>query len=251
VRRVRIHTAQPLSVDAVISLEAAPAAHVARVLRLRPGDRLWLFNGDGHDCLAVIETLDRRRVSLRVLERRRVDNEPPLAVTLVQGVCKGERMDWVMQKAVELGVTRVVPVLSEHGVVRLSGERRERRRQHWRAVMIAACEQSGRAVVPELAPVCDFAAWLQGVGAATGETRVLLHPEGGGALAQLPPPRGGVCLAVGPEGGWSASECSRLQACGFSPVHLGPRVLRTETAALAALAAVQTLWGDWGAVPVG
>ncbi len=245
-RRVRIHTDQLLAIDAVITLEAGPAAHVARVLRLRPGNELCLFNGDGHDYPARIESVERRRVRLRVLDCLAVDNESPLAVTLIQAVSKGERMDWVMQKAVELGVARVVPVLSEHGVVRLSDERRERRWRHWRGVMVAACEQSGRAVVPELAPVSDFSAWLAAEGRASeGALRLFLHPDGGEALPCLPVPEHGVWLAVGPEGGWSAAEVSRLEAHGFLPVCLGPRVLRTETAALAALAVVQALWGDW------
>ena len=246
VRRVRIYTEQTLSPDITLSLEPTAATHVARVLRLRVGDTLWLFNGDGHDYRARIETVERREVRVRVRERVAVTTEPRRPLTLVQGVSKGERMDWVMQKAVELGVTQLVPVLSEYGVVRLEGERRQRRWRHWRGVVIAACEQSGRAVLPSLAPVSELSDWLSHVEEGPHELRLVLHPGAQTPLPAVDAPAGGVCLAVGPEGGWSEAELEALEVRGFRRVSLGPRVLRTETAALAALAAVQTLWGDWG-----
>jgi len=244
VRRVRVFTDQPLSPGHTVSLEAGPAQHVARVLRLAPGDPLTLFNGDGCDYPAVLESVARRSVSARVIGREAVDNESPLAVHLVQGISRGERMDWVVQKAVELGVGRLSPVLMERTVVRLDAERRRRRLEHWRGVMVAACEQCGRARLPRLEAPQPLPAWLANEGAGAGELRLFLDPEGAMGWGDVPGRPASVCLVVGPEGGLSEEERARLREAGFRGVRMGPRILRTETAAVAALTAVQMRWGD-------
>ncbi len=246
-RRVRVFTDQPLSPGHTVSLEAGPAQHVARVLRLAPGDPLILFNGDGCDYPAVLESVARRSVSARVTGREVVDNESPLAVHLVQGISRGERMDWVVQKAVELGVGRLSPVLTERSVVRLDADRRRRRLEHWRGVVVAACEQCGRACLPHLDFPQPLMVWLAEGAAETGGAEVLrlfLDPEGAKGLGDFSVPPTSVCLVVGPEGGFSAEERSRLQKAGFEGVRMGPRILRTETAAVVALATVQMRWGD-------
>lgn len=247
-RRVRVFTDQPLSPQRTVSLEAGPAQHVTRVLRLTAGAPLVLFNGDGHDYPAVLESAARKSVTVRVIGREPVDNESPLSIHLVQGVSRGERMDWVVQKAVELGVRRLTPVLTVRTVVRLDEARRRRRHEHWRGVMVAACEQCGRARLPRLDVPEPFSTWLSGASAeATGEAevrRLFLDPEGAAGLASWAGPLDSVCLVVGPEGGFSGEERARLREAGFEGVRMGPRILRTETAAVAALAALQARWGD-------
>jgi len=183
-------------------------------------------------------------VTLLPETQRVVSRESPLAVTLVQAVSSGERMDYTIQKAVELGVAAVQPLLTERSIVRLDGERRARRVAHWQAVAVAACEQCGRNVVPPVLPVVPLPDWLAGQTVASG-VRLLLSPAGRSRLADLERPAAPLHLLAGPEGGWSAGEEALAVDAGFVAVRLGPRVLRTETAALAALAAMQVLWGDF------
>ncbi len=239
-RRPRLYTEQPLSPDDLIQLEPGPAAHLTRVLRRRVGDALVLFNGDGYDYPARLEAVERRAVRVRVLAREAVAAESPLEVHLLQGVSRGERMDWAIQKAVELGVQRITPVRCERTVVRLDARRWERRWQHWRGVMVAACEQCGRARLPVLTPVQDLAEALATPSSALG---LMLDPRGARAWEELDP-KAGVRLLIGPEGGLSEAERARARQAGFVAVALGPRTLRTETAAVAALAVLQARWGD-------
>lgn len=220
------------------------AHHVAHVLRLVPGDPVALFDGRGtvHD--AVITSCARGAVSVRVRGSRSENRESPLQVTLAQAVSSGERMDYTIQKAVELGVNAVQPLLSERCVVRLSGERAAKRVLHWQGVVTAACEQSGRNQVPEVRPLLSLRDWLQQPAAADG-LRLLLAPGAATGLRELPRPVGVVTVLAGPEGGLTAVEADDAGRTGFLPLRLGPRVLRTETAAVALLAAMQTLWGDF------
>ncbi|MBL6751525.1 MAG: 16S rRNA (uracil(1498)-N(3))-methyltransferase, partial [Nevskia sp.] len=210
--------------------------------RMRPGELLVLFNGTGGEYEAVIESVDRRVVLVRVESFREVERESPLNVTLAQCVSKGERMDYAVQKAVELGVQRIVPLLSSRGVVRLDAERWERKLAHWRGVVAAACEQSGRTRVPHVDAVQKLEAWLP---SAPAGTRLLLAPEGAASLRHVRAPSAPTLL-VGPEGGLAEEEIEHARRYDFQPVGLGPRVLRTETAGVAALAAMQALWGDLG-----
>lgn len=240
----RIYFPETIPDHGVCRLSAIKAHHVAHVLRLAPGDPVVLFDGHGtvHD--AVISSCERGAVSVRVSASRSENRESPLQVTLAQAVSSGERMDYTIQKAVELGANAVQPLLSERCVVRLSGERAAKRLLHWQGVVAAACEQCGRNHVPEVRPLLPLRDWLE-QSAHANELRLLLAPGAAMGLRELPRPAGVVTVLAGPEGGLTAGEADDAVRAGFLPLRLGPRVLRTETAAVALLAAVQTLWGDF------
>jgi 16S rRNA (uracil1498-N3)-methyltransferase len=217
------------------------AARHAAALRLRKGDAVVLFNGDGHESAATLTGLGKRGAACLVRNRAAVDRESPLEVHLAQGVCAGDRMDLVLQKATELGVASIQPVVTARSIVRLSSERQGRRGTHWQNIVIAACEQCGRNRVPEVAPSVAFGAFL--ARPARDGTRVLLLPEGETTIRALGP-RAPVTVLIGPEGGLAPEERTLALAAGFRAVRFGPRILRTETAPLAALAALQALYGD-------
>lgn len=243
-RVTRIHFDRPLSAGAIVSLSESAAAHVSRVLRLGPGDELTLFDGHGGEYPATI--VDARGIVVRVQagECRTVERESPLSLTLVQGISRGERMDWVVQKATELGVAELVPVLTERSVVKLNGSQAERKRDHWLGIAIGACEQCGRNRVPRIHAPVDFGSWL--APASDAGLRILLDASGSNALNGLQRHQQ-VTLLIGPEGGLSNGERDAALAAGFQALRLGPRTLRTETAAVAALTALQLLAGDLGA----
>ena len=242
----RIYFPGEIPVHGECALDPDQAHHVARVLRLEAGAAVIVFDGCGFERDAVIARVAKSGVALKVGAPRAVDRESPLAVTLAQGMSSGERMDYTVQKAVELGAAVIRPLATSRSVVRLDAERAQKRVAHWQAVVIAACEQSGRNSVPQVLPVMNFNDWLaQEAGQTTATLRVLLAPSAPITLRDLPRPSTGVTLLAGPEGGLSPQEQHDAQASGFTPVRLGPRVLRTETAALAALSAMQTLWGDF------
>ncbi len=236
----RLHCEATLSPGATVELSERTARHVA-ALRLRVGDAVILFGGDGHESAAVITGTGKRGVVATVRERRAVDRESPLEVRLAQGVCAGDRMDLVLQKATELGVAAIQPIVTARSVVRLSSERQERREAHWQNVVIAACEQCGRNRVPRVAPSLGFGAFF--AAPAEAGTRVLLAPDGETTVRSLAP-RAPVTVLIGPEGGLATEERAIAVAAGFVTVRFGPRVLRTETAPLAALAALQAIYGD-------
>ena len=219
------------------------AAHLVRVLRLREGDECVLFNGDGNDYRARIASAGKREVVVQVLSSDVVGNESPLRITLVQGIARGEKMDLILQKATELGVVGFVPVLAERTEVKLDAERTGKRMAHWRSVIVSACEQSGRARVPGLTqPVALGQVATQ---VADDAVKLTLDPVGDSTLAALAMPAGdSVAIAIGPEGGWSPRDREILRTAGFSGLKLGPRILRTETAGLAAIAALQSRFGD-------
>ena len=241
-RVARFYTEAALRAGGVSLLPEDAAHHAVHVLRLRPGEEVVLFNGRGGEYAGRIAAVDRLRVSVDLLEHRRLERESPLAVTLVQGVSAGEKMDFTVQKATELGVAALQPVLAARSTGRISGERAALKRAHWQRVAVAACEQCGRNRIPEVLPVVPRAQ-LCAAAPAPG-TRLLLSPLAtlGLRAAKL---EGAVALAAGPEAGFTAEEEALLAATGFLPVRLGPRVLRTETAALAALAALNALAGDF------
>lgn len=231
---------------AEIPLPEAAGHHALRVLRLKPGDAAVVFNGDGGEYSGRISRAGRQGVSVTALEQRDAGRESPLQVRLVQGLCGADKMDWLLEKATELGVAAVQPVAASRSVVKLSGERAEKRLAHWQGVVISACEQCGRNRLPQLTPLLPFAAWLEAEPrAATDELGLLLAPQARQGLSALPRPGGRVTLLVGPEGGFSDEEQALAVRSGFLPVRLGARILRTETVALAALAAMQALWGDY------
>ena len=231
-----------LSPDTLITLPDASAHHAARVLRLSVGAAVILFNGQGGEWAGNIHHIGKRAVEVRVAAWRDMERETPLRVTLAQGISSGERMDYTLQKAVELGVHAIQPVACARSVVKLSGERADKRRIHWQNLVIAACEQCGRNRVPEVADIASLPVWL--AQPATAPLKLMFAPDAQHTLHTLPRPDGDVTMLAGPEGGFSADEYGAALAAGFIPIRLGPRVLRTETAALAALAAMQTLWGD-------
>jgi 16S rRNA (uracil1498-N3)-methyltransferase len=227
-------------------LPRSQARHALRVLRLKAGAEITLFNGDGAEYAAVIERAAEDGLVVIVRDIRAADRESPLAVTLAQAVSSGERMDFTLQKAVELGVSSIQPLATSRSIVHLDADRAARRVAHWQSVVISACEQCGRNRVPTVEPVRGFDSWVRGLGrSSAGERRLLLSPRAPARLRDLERPAAGVVLLVGPEGGLAPEEDSDARTAEFSAVRLGPRVLRTETAALAALAALQTLWGDF------
>lgn len=242
-RLIRIHTPEPLQPGATARLGGQAAAHVARVLRLRAGGAVTLFNGDGWDYPGTIAAIGAARVEVALQDRVAAAPEPPLALTLVQGISRGERMDFVMQKGTELGVARFVPVLATRGVVRLDARQAVRRMAHWQSVVIAACEQCGRARVPQVDTPQALQDWLARP-AEAGARRVLLAPHASLPLAALAPGPAAIDLLIGPEGGLEEPEYEAAVAAGYESRSLGPRTLRTETAALAAIVALQIALGD-------
>ncbi|TXH70305.1 MAG: 16S rRNA (uracil(1498)-N(3))-methyltransferase [Lysobacteraceae bacterium] len=242
-RLTRIFVDIPLQVGARIALPEAAAAHLVRVLRLREGESCVLFNGDGHDHDARLLAANKRGVEAEVTGTRAIGNESPLRIVLLQGVARGEKMDLILQKATELGVTAIAPVFAERTEVRLDGERLGKRIAHWRSVMISACEQSGRARIPELLPARDLSQTAPAF--AADALKLILDPAGEDRFDTLAAPGAeGVAIAIGPEGGWSEKDRACLREAGFTGLRLGPRVLRTETAGLAAIAAMQARFGD-------
>ncbi|CAI8789531.1 Ribosomal RNA small subunit methyltransferase E [Methylococcus capsulatus] len=236
----RLYLPVPLASGADVVLDGERAHYLRTVLRLKRGFDLTVFNGEGGEFAARIGVCHREAVSLTVGEHRPDDRESRLDVRLGLGISRGERMDLAIQKAVELGVGAITPLFTERCVVQLDGERKAQRLEHWRRVVWAACEQSGRNRVPEVLEPRSLEAWLP---EAAG-LRICLDPHAVHSLRELAPPVGSVTLLSGPEGGFSDAERAMAVAAAFVPIRLGPRVLRTETAALAALAAIQTLWGD-------
>lgn len=213
---------------------------------MRTGGDLVLFNGQGGEYAARIASVERSRVSVDVLAWNPVERESPINVTLVQALQSGEKMDMTVQKAVELGVSRIVPVMSKRSVVRLDGARAEKRVEHWRGVAVAACEQCGRNRLPEVVPLGGLDAWLSAA-PNDGALRLMLAPGAGLTLDRIEPPAPGsrIELLIGAEGGLSPDELEKATRAGYVSVCLGPRILRTETAGLAALAVLQALWGDF------
>ena len=212
-------------------------------MRLGNDDDIVLFNGDGNDYAARLSSVGKRSAVAEVLSCTPVASESPLPITLAQGVARGEKMDLILQKATELGVHRIVPVITERTEVKLDGERLEKKLQHWRGVLAAACEQSGRAVLPSLDAPLALDRFAANAGAGR---RLILDPHGAASLATLAlAPGDAVTLLIGPEGGLSARDLAALDIAGFERIRLGPRVLRTETAGLAAIAALNALYGDW------
>ena len=236
----RIHTAQALRASARIELEPDRAHYVARVLRMRPGDRLVVFDGSGGQYPATIEALGRQAATIATGDFDPVECESNLALHLGIAVSRGERMDWVVQKATELGVQSITPLLSERTEVRLSGEREDKKLRHWRQVATSACEQCGRNRLPQVERLQSLPEWWEGVAA---DLRLVLDPAAASGARYMAAPAS-IALLVGPEGGFSSAEIAAAEAAGFQSLQLGPRILRTETAPLAAIAVLQARWGD-------
>jgi 16S rRNA (uracil1498-N3)-methyltransferase len=239
----RLFVSDPLSNDAELILQGEQARYLGRVLRSRVGDIISVFNGDAGEWSANIENISKSTVTLRIGQHRETTTESPLKIHLVQGISRGERMDFVIQKATELGVKRITPVLTNHGMVKLDEQRAEKRRLHWQQVATSACEQSGRTRPPLVDSPIDLNKWFGNKGPADS-TELFLKPGAKTAFASVDKPTQKVCLLIGPEGGLSERECEDAVVAGFTAVSLGPRILRTETAAMAAITLAQSSWGD-------
>lgn len=240
----RFLVSAPLSSGTDFDLPEQPSRHVA-VLRLREGDPVTLFCGDGAEFAAVLTLIARKLVRVRVGARLDMSRESPLLITLAQCISSGDRMDLTLQKATELGVHAIVPLNSERSIVKLRDDRAGRKHAHWQHVVAAACEQCGRNTVPEVRAPTDIQSWLSSIGESSpdGPLRLLLAPDARTSLRNYER-QSDVTLLIGPEGGLASAEVASAMRHSFQPIHLGPRVLRTETAPIAAIAALQVLWGD-------
>ena len=237
----RLYLNAQLNAGLSVSLDEPQSHYLNKVLRMEAGRELQVFNGDGKEYRATITKVDKRAVEIAVLSGAEINRESPLHTHLAIGISRGERMDWVLQKATELGVTKITPLFTERTEVRLQGERLEKKIQHWQQITLSACEQCQRNVPPQLLPAQDISSFLPQDNSAL---KLVLHHRSEQTLRQLPPPSS-VTLLVGPEGGLSEREIeSAVRQFDYTPLTLGPRVLRTETAPVAALVAVQMLWGD-------
>ena len=242
-RQTRLYLDGEYDSGSELEIDAERTHYLSRVLRLRVGDTIVIFNGTGAQFSASIIALQRSGATLAVHDSIAAATESGFKLHLAQGISRGERMDFVVQKATELGVKRITPLLTEHGVVKLSAERAEKRRRHWRQVATSACEQSGRVRLPLVDAPVRFDTWLADKTPQT-DIDILLKPGASEALAAIDVPATKVCILIGPEGGFSDAEYGLAELAGFRAVALGPRVLRTETAAIAALAVLQARCGD-------
>jgi 16S rRNA (uracil1498-N3)-methyltransferase len=243
-RSNRVFVEGNLEQGAVIELGGSAATHIVRVLRLRPGDALTLFDGRGGEYAGELEGVRKEAAFVAVGAHHTIERESPLATTLAQGVSRGERMDLIVQKATELGVRHIVPVITERTVVRLDAKQANAKRRHWRAVAIAACEQCGRNSVPEVAAPVSLSEFLSTISTRPNAARIVLSPQGRMRVRDLQASEA-VIVLIGPEGGMTDAELETAVCGGFQGVRLGPRILRTETAAIAALAVIQHRLGDF------
>jgi 16S rRNA (uracil1498-N3)-methyltransferase len=241
--RTRLYIDDKLECGAELVVSGDKARYLGKVLRLRVGDQIAVFNGRDGEFDAQLSHIARHDVELVLGEARETRTESDLKIHLVQGISRGERMDLVVQKATELGVKRITPVLTEYGVVKLAAERAAKRQDHWQKIAISACEQSGRTRPPLVEVPLTLKEWF-GQRSQRADVELILQPGAANNLSAIEAPQTKVCLMIGPEGGFSQSEYDDAGLCGFRPVSLGPRVLRTETAAITALAIAQSLWGD-------
>jgi 16S rRNA (uracil1498-N3)-methyltransferase len=241
---LRFYSPENLQIGAIVKLSDNAATHATRVMRLNAGDALSLFNGDGFDYGCELNSVKKSETLAKVKSSVKIENESNLNITLLQGISSGDRMDTALQKAVELGVAKIIPIKTERSVVKLDEEKARKRVEHWRNIMIAACEQSGRAMIPQVEAPISLVIWLASH-AANNVMRITLDPLADKTLADLAKPTSEIQLLVGAEGGLSANEIALASQHGFVGIQLGKRILRTETAPLAAIAAMQTLWGDF------
>jgi 16S rRNA (uracil1498-N3)-methyltransferase len=241
---IRLFSPAPLQPHHLITLDAGQARYLMRALRLRLGNTITLFDGSGGEYAAEIVRAEKGGVDVQTGALLDCSTESTLHIRLVQGISKGDRMDTVVRQATELGASRISPVLSQYSVVRLDDRKAAKRRDHWQKITQSACEQCGRNIVPGVDEVSTLSAWHDENSGDT-ETRLILIPDAKTTLSSISRPESGVSLLVGPEGGFSGLELERAIDGGFTPVSLGPRILRTETAATAAISVVQTLWGDF------
>ncbi len=232
-----------LTVNQQVKLDEDGAAHIGRVLRMNEGDNISLFCGDGYDYLATIVSANKKNVTVEIIEHTANESESPLNLHLGQVISRGDRMDFTIQKSVELGVTTITPLFSDRCGVKLSGERLEKKINQWQKIVISACEQSGRSFVPTVRPAMTLSQWCA---EQTDAVKLNLHPRAAHGINGLSLKNNKVRLLIGPEGGLSEEEIAMTETHLFTDVLLGPRVLRTETASLTAITALQLRFGDIG-----
>ncbi len=234
----RFYCPELTQASSLLTLPDKVHRHAIQVLRLKQGDKMRLFDGLGLECHAELVSADKRTSAVQLGERESTETSSPLSITLIQGISKGDRMDIALQKAVELGVNKIIPVVTERCNVQLNHQRSDKKWAHWQGVMISACEQSGRNSLPELSSVMTLQAALN-----DAQNGIILSPIASSTLTALSPQQD-ISIAIGPEGGFSDDEMMQAEQSGFQSVRFGPRILRTETAAIAVISALQTLWGD-------
>lgn len=242
-RVTRVHVGESLIEGSTVVVPSSVAYHLVRVLRLRLGALIIVFDGQGNEHYAEVASINAEQVSVKIAEPIRGITESPLHITLVQGISRAERMDWTLQKATELGVHAIAPVITARSVVRLDDRQASKKLEHWQAVVVGACEQSGRRVIPSVHAPKRLHEYLSN-SSDTANLRLVLDPTAPVALTSLARPTSNIELLIGPEGGLDDDELQRATASGFTAVRLGPRVLRTETASVVALSVLQALWGD-------
>ena len=243
-REHRLYHKPPLATGQRITLDTHASNRIRQVLRLKPGQSITLFDGSGYDYAAELINCTKQAAQVQVGATIRHETPPELTLQLALGITRGEKMEYSLQKAVELGVMEITPLFTQRTLVQLKGQKLHRRQAHWQGIIQHACEQSGRSVLPQQSPAQYITDWLASY--PHSETQaILLDPQAEQTLADLPRPNNNLLVLVGPEGGLAPAERTQANQQGFIPVRLGPRILRTETAPLAALAAVQTLWGDY------
>jgi len=242
-RLTRIYSAEPLEIGSSVFLDTRGSNHLLRVLRLKNADFLVVFDGQGHEFLAEIIATTKQLAQILIKETVPSIAESPLSIHLGQAISRGEKMDYTLQKAVELGVKTITPLFTERGGVKLTAERVDNKLGHWQQIIISACEQSGRSYLPRIAAPQLLSNWLK---ERQEGCKLLLHPGAEKHLKTIAPSDHHICLLVGPEGGFSDNEVILAQQSGFETINLGPRILRTETAAPAAITALQCFWGDMG-----
>jgi 16S rRNA (uracil1498-N3)-methyltransferase len=241
----RFYHSENLELKHVVELIAQTHIHATKVLRLKVGDQFALFNGDGYDYVAKVIELSKHKTSVEIIDRYQVNHESPLKITLAQGLAAGDKMDWIIQKAVELGIQSIQPLLTERSIVKLDRERADKKLEHWRTVAISACEQTGRSIIPDILSPIHLVQWLSNQNQTANSLKLILTPAKAQNINHLEKPSSPVVFMVGPEGGFSEKEMNLALSSSFVPVNFGKRVLRTETASVVALSIMQNLWGDF------
>ncbi|MEY3933058.1 16S rRNA (uracil(1498)-N(3))-methyltransferase [Candidatus Methylopumilus universalis] len=241
----RFYHSENLELKHVVELIVQTHIHATKVLRLKVGDQFALFNGDGYDYVAKVIELSKHKTSVEIIDRYEVNHESPLKITLAQGLAAGDKMDWIIQKAVELGIQSIQPLLTERSIVKLDRERADKKLEHWRTVAISACEQTGRSIIPDILSPIHLVQWLSNQNQTANSLKLILTPAKAQNINHLEKPSSPVVFMVGPEGGFSEKEMNLALSSSFVPVNFGKRVLRTETASVVALSIMQNLWGDF------
>jgi 16S rRNA (uracil1498-N3)-methyltransferase len=241
----RFYHSEKLELKHVVELIVQTHIHATKVLRLKVGDQFALFNGDGYDYVAKVIELSKHKTSVEIIDRYEVNHESPLKITLAQGLAAGDKMDWIIQKAVELGIQSIQPLLTERSIIKLDRERADKKLEHWRTVAISACEQTGRSIIPDILSPIHLVQWLSNQNQTANSLKLILTPAKAQNINHLEKPSSPVVFMVGPEGGFSEKEMNLALSSSFVPVNFGKRVLRTETASVVALSIMQNLWGDF------